>query len=223
MFKKTSLLALLLCFSAVVAAQNLHFKVGGGVASRYADSRVVGSYKIGIGYEHELGLKWSVLPGIYVQAKGWKDRDRSVLVRDDEGNQVFDEEGKPITGVMNTTTTANYFTLPVLFNYYLRTGESRYFVFSAGPYLACGVSGKMKTKGDAERVGSEKLYHDRSTFSSDGLCRFDAGVEAAIGYQFPHGITLAVEADFGLMQMKSGFGRSVSGIITLAYTIGTRD
>ncbi len=223
MHGKISLIALFLCFSATLAAQSLHFKVGGGVASRYADSRPVGSYKIGLGYEHELGLKWSVLPGIYVHAKGWKEHDRSVIVRDDEGNQVFDEEGRPVMGIMNTTTTANYFTLPVLFNYYLRTGESRYFVFSAGPYVACGVSGKMKTKGDAERVGGEKLYYDSKTFSSGGLCRFDAGVEVAAGYQFPQGITLAVEADFGLMQMNSGFGRGVSGIVTLAYTIGTRD
>lgn len=219
--KKIILPLLLLLFvlgAAPVAAQHLQLKVGGGLASHYGDSRPVGSYKIGVGYEYEFDQYWSVSPALFFYGKGWKDPDQTVFVFDDKGNQVFDDEGNPRTSTKNCTSSAQYFTLPVLFNYYLRTGESRYVVFSAGPYVAYGLRGKMRTKGDAEKPGSEKLFYSNDTFDEPGTHRFDAGLEVAVGYQFPTGITVGLETDFGLTHFNKTGARNVSALISFTYT-----
>ena len=75
----------------------------------------------------------------------------------------------------------------------------------------------MKTKGDAEQTGSEKLYYNSKTFSADGVRRFDAGVQAFAGYQFATGLILGVEADFGLVRFSTDGGRNLSGLVSLAY------
>lgn len=72
---------------------------------------------------------------------------------------MFDEEtGKPLLGIKNRTATQNYIEVPLLFSYYWRMGESRYVVLSAGPYVAYGVGGKQKTKGDTEQSGVERYF-----------------------------------------------------------------
>ena len=115
-------------------AQNLQFKFGGGLASHYGTSEAVGAFKVGVGYEIEFDQHWTFTPGLAIYGKGWKDPNQSVYVFDEKGNQLFDEEtGEPIMGIMNRSATQNYLQLPLLFSYYLRTGESRYVVFSAGP------------------------------------------------------------------------------------------
>lgn len=221
MRKRKLLLPLLLLAALLPAdAQHVQLKVGGGIASHYADSRPVGAFKIGLGYEYELGLHWSFTPSLFFYGKGWKNPDQEVFIYDDEGALLRDEEGQPLKGVKNCTSTANYLTLPVLFNCYLRTGESRYVVLSAGPYVACGVSGKMKTKGDAERPGSEKFYYATETFDEEGAHRFDAGLQAAAGYQFPSGLSVGLEADFGLTRFNTHGERNVSCLVFLTYTFG---
>ncbi len=219
---RTSILLLLLALlPAAAGAQHLFFKIGGGLASQYTDSRSVGAFKIGAGYEHEFGQRLTLSPALYFYGKGWKSPDQTVFIFDDEGNQLFDEAtGQPLTGIKGRSATANYLTLPVLLNYYLRTGESRYVVFSAGPYVALGLAGKTQTKGDAERPGSQKLYYESQTFSQPGARRFDAGLQASVGYQFAGGITVALEADFGLTKFSPAGGRNISGLATLSYTFG---
>ena len=219
---KKILLPLVLLFlllgGAPAAAQHLQLKVGGGLASHFGDSRPVGSYKIGVGYEYEFDQHWSISPALFYYGKGWKDPDQRVFVFDDKGAQQFDDEGNPLTSIKNCTSSAQYITLPVLFNYYLRTGESRYVVFSAGPYVAYGVRGKMRTKGDAEKPGSQKLFYSTDTFKEPGAHRFEAGVEVAVGYQFSNGITVGLETDLGLTHFNKAGGRNVSGLIAFTYT-----
>ena len=81
------------------AAQNLTLKVGGGLASHYKDSRPVGAFKLGLGYEFELDQHWTVEPSLVFYGKGWKEPDEQVAIRDDEGEQIYDEEGNPLVGV----------------------------------------------------------------------------------------------------------------------------
>ena len=77
-------------------------------------------------------------------------------------------------------------------------------------------------KGDAEREGAEKLYVEQKTFDVDGIHRFDAGVQAAVAYQFTDNLVLGVEADFGLLPFSRNGGRNVSGLITLSYRFDKR-
>lgn len=99
------------------AAQNLMLKVGGGLASHYKDCRPVGAFKLGLGYEFELDQHWTVEPSLVFYGKGWKEPDEQVAIRDDEGEQLYDEEGNPLVGVRSTSATANYIELPVVVHY----------------------------------------------------------------------------------------------------------
>lgn len=218
---KRHLLFLFLLFSSLTTlAQNLQFKFGGGLASHYGDFRPVGAFRIGVGYEIEFDQHFTFTPGLTVYGKGWKERDVEVFAYDDDGNQLYDEDtGLPLTGLMNRSGTQNYIQLPLIFSYYLRTGESRYIVFSAGPYAAVGVSGHVTTKGDTKRPGAERYFYEKKTFSEGGIKRFDAGIQAMVGYQFPIGLTVGAEADFGLIKVNSRGDRNISGILTIGYKL----
>lgn len=204
--------------TATAAAQNVMLKAGGGLAAQYGSAQSVGALKFGVGYEHEIDQHWTITPSLLFVAKGWQDPDRRVpVVNDETGQPEFDDEGNPVTSLMNRSVAANYIEVPVLFSYYVRLAPSRYLVLGAGPYAAFGVSGKVKVKGDGERIGAEKLYYDYSTFSSSGLRRFDAGLQAFVGYEFASGFNLGVEADFGLLRTSRDGGRNCSGMLALSY------
>lgn len=215
------ILLILLCLPLAATAQSIHFKVGGGLSSHYgSDAKMVGAFKIGVGYEWEFSQSLTFMPSLNVYGKGWKDPNQTVFIYDDAGHQRFDETtGEPLTGIKNRTTTANYLELPLIFNYYIRTGEQRYVVLAAGPYVSYGISGKQKTKGDAEKEGSEKLYYEEKTFNEVGTHRFDAGIQAMAGYQFPSGLTLGIEADFGLTKFNTAGNRNISALISLGYKL----
>ena len=112
-----------------------------------------------------------------------------------------------------------FIEVPLLLSYYWRTGPARYVVFSAGPYVAYGVGGKQKTKGNTELEGAQKLYYERQTFDIEGTHRFDAGLQAMVGYQFSSGLLLGVEADFGLARFNRTGRRNLSGLLTLGYRL----
>ncbi len=198
-------------------AQHLQLKIGGGFAAQYGDARAVGAYKIGVGYEYEFDQHWTFAPSLLFYGKGWRTPDTFVADLDGNGRPQYDDNGNLLTSRCRTTTAADYVEIPLLFSYYHRVGEHRYLVISAGPYAALGVAGTMKTKGDATHPGSEKIYYDAKTFDSDGARRFDAGMQAFLGYQFPTSLTLGIEADFGMLRFCNGGGRNVSALIGLSY------
>ena len=207
---------MLLC-AATASAQHFHLKLGGGIASHLKDTKNIGAFKIGIGYEYELSQKWTIMPSLVAYGKGWKEKDQVVNYYDDNHELVYNDDGTVRTGLKNRTTTANYLEVPVVFNYYLRTGESRYVVFSAGPYIACGISGKQKTKGDAEEYMGRKLYYEKKTFKELGVHRFEAGVTAGVGYQFPIHITAGVEMDYGLTKFNTAGRHNFTLLFALSY------
>jgi len=218
---RTAFLSIPFVFSAAVSvmAQNVHFKFGGGLASHYRSAQVVGAYKIGVGYEIELDQHFTFTPSIEFYGKGWKDPNAIVAKLDGNGEQLYDEDGTPLTGIMSRTATQNYLEVPLLFSYYVRTGESRYFVFGLGLYAAYGVSGKQKTKGDTTQPDASRFYYEKKTFKEPGGHRFDCGLQVVIGYQFPSGVTVGLEGDFGLAKFNTVGDRNVSGLISIGYKL----
>ena len=213
------LLLMGILLGGTLSAQNIQFKIGGGLASHYKDAEVVGAFKVGVGYELELDQRWSFIPTIEFYGKGSKAPNEQVFVFDDAGNQLFDEEtGVPLVGICSRSASQNYIQFPLLFTYYLRTGHSRYVSFSAGPYLACGISGKQKTKGDTESEGANKLYYESKTFKEPGVHRFDMGIQTRVAYQFASGMSIGLEADFGLTKFNTAGDRNISALISLGYT-----
>lgn len=213
------LLFLLLALPLMAAAQSVHFKLGGGLSSHYGSAEAVGAYKIGVGYEVELGQKWAITPGIEFYGKGWKDPDVLQPALDTDGNPVVNDAGEQMYATVNRTATQYYLQVPVLVSYFHRTGEARYVVFSAGPYFAYGVGGKRKTKGDTRFAGAERYYYETKTFDEAGTHRFDCGLQLFAGYQFANGFTVGLEADFGLCKFNSAGDRNLSGLISLGYKL----
>lgn len=214
------LIAAAFMLPTVLMAQNVMFKVGGGLASHYSSSDPVGAYKIGVGYEWEFNQHLTFMPSLEFYGKGWKSPNERVFVLDEAGNQRIDPEtGEPLTSLMNRSATANYIEVPLLLSYYWRIGVQRYIVFSAGPYAAFGVSGKQKTKGDGRATGAEKFYYEKKTFDEPGAHRWDAGLQVMAGYQFPSSLKVGLEADFGFVKCTSNGGRNVSGLISLSYKL----
>lgn len=238
-------------FSATAAAQSVFVKIGGGYASQYGAVGFNGAAKGAVGYEYEFSQRFAFAPSIGVTGRGWQLADVSTpdMLFDDEGNMldaagaittlpadqaqrpVLDGDGQPIPGqymwsMMHRSFSANYVQLDLPFNYYCRTGESRYFTVTAGPWLACGIAGKRTTEGDGTQALGRKVRYTDPTFKLDGAHRFDCGLKAGIGYQFPSSLTLNLEGEFGLLKTNrptaafgNRAGRNASLMITLSYRL----
>lgn len=213
--------ALLLPLGA--AAQTFSLRVGGGLATRYTASRPVGAYSIGVEYEHEFGQHWTFNPTLAYTGKGYRLPDETVVIRDDEGEPVVDDDGRTLTGVKRTSTTAAYVQLSLPFSYYLRTGTARYVVLSAGPFAGIGVAGQRTVKGDTDLQGAERMFSQRAAFGTGGLRRLEAGLEARAAYQWSRRWTLGLEGQFPLTRLAAGEPRAVAALVTLAYRFRSDD
>jgi len=198
-------------------AQRLQGKLGGGFATHYSGAQVIGAFKAGIGVEFELDQHFTLSPALLVYGKGWKNKNQTVYVYDEDKNLVYDDAGEPLTVVKQRSTSANYLELQVLANYFFYLPRNYYFYVSAGPYAAYGLSGKQKTKGDGEAEEAEKLYYESKTFKEQGVKRFDAGLTLGAGIQFPSHLMLGVESDLGLLKFNDDGDRNLTFILSLTY------
>ena len=214
---KRIIFILLLCIPTFAQAQNLQLKVGGGLAKLDKHSSAVPAWRLGAGYEWEFDQNWTFSPALIFAIRGWENHDETVYNKDHDGNIILDPvTGIPVTGVKNTETITYHVELPLLFNYYLRTKERQYVVFSAGPYLAYGVSGKTKVKGDTDRQGAERYYYDYDPFKDGDGKRFEAGVQVGAGYQFANGVTAGLDLNYAFTKV-AGEGRVVSALLSFSY------
>lgn len=230
------LCALLLCGTLSAVGQNVLFKVGGGLSGHLPAQRPVTAIMAGVGYEHEFSQRWGVTPGLFLQSKGWRDRDRSVvydLFEDAyptlEDNPDWNPETSSWrTGSMGHKVSLTYLTLAVPFNYYLRTGMGNYIVFSAGPYASVGLKAKHDIKGDPECSGGDRITYTYTGWKAPSssllhgqgdLRRLDAGVQAQVAYQFGTGFTVGLQGDISLLHANTGTPRwrNATGMITISY------
>ncbi len=199
-------------------AQHWQFKVGGGISKLTPGTDAVGAWTIGAGYEWEFDQNWTFAPSLLYTSRGWEFPNEAVVQKDEAGQPILNPEtGDPLMGWKNTSSTAHYLELPLLINYYLRTQERQYIVFTAGPYAALGVGGKTKVKGDTDRQGAERFFYDYSTFSAPGAHRFDVGFRAGLGYQFSNGITASCEFSKAFTEVLPGH-RNMALQLSLSYT-----
>ena len=223
-FHYLALLLPLLLFWLVCAPtygqEHFVFRVGGGVASNYGgNTRNVGAFNIGLGYEYELDQKWSVEPSVLFFSKGWKDRTQTVPARDDNGNLVYDEEGHQVFGKKGTKSYAYYIEVPVVANYYIHLSSPHYLNLTAGPYVAIGVGGNTETYGDTDRQGAQRFYYKEKTFDLDGVHRFDAGVTLGVGYEYDRRINLSLNTNLGLLRVSPTGGKNYSLFFAFAYRL----
>ena len=214
---KKILLIFILSIGITAQAQHLQLKVGGGLAKLDKHSSVVPAWRLGVGYELEFDQHWTFSPAVIFAIKGWENPDEIVDKKDNDGNPVLDPDtGTPLTGVKNVSTITYHVEVPLLFNYYLRTKERQYVVFSAGPYAAYGVSGKTKVKGDTDRLGAERYYYDFDPFSDGDGKRFEVGAQVGVGYQFSNGVTAGVDFSYAFTKV-DGQRKPVSALLSFSY------
>lgn len=208
---------ILLCFAVSSHAQHLQLKVGGGLSKLDCSSSAVSAWRLGAGYELEFDQHWTFSPAVIFAIKGWENPDEIVYKKDDNGNVLVDAStNEPQMGVKNTSTLTYNIEVPLMLNYYLRTKERQYVVFSAGPYVAFGVAGKTKVKGDTDRFGAERYYYDFNPFNDGDCKRFEAGVQVGAGYQFSNGITAGLDFNYAFTKV-AGEGRMVSALLSFSY------
>lgn len=106
--------------------------------------------------------------------------------------------------VSKVKVNQNYFQMPFLAAFHVGTPSNFDMVFTVGPYIAYGISGKSETEIDALTV-SWDTFDDLKISNvkmAEGFNEFDAGLQAGIALDFRKW-TLGVDGDFGLCKIAS--------------------
>lgn len=154
--------------------------------------------KLGIGMEYAFNATWLLQSSLFLSQKGGKASATAL--------------GYKVEQKIN----AMYFELPIMAAARIRASHSTNIVISAGPYLACGVGGKARTKvADSNRT---EIDVKERTFGSNGFNRFDAGLGVGVAAEF-HRIVVGLDGQFGLVEVMSegGSPKNINCAVTLGY------
>lgn len=114
------------------------------------------------------------------------------------------------------TVDQNYFEMPLLAAFHVGTACKFDMVFTAGPYLALGVNGKVSHEID-DVTTSWGTFDDVKARSWNGLKRFDAGLQGGVALDFPKW-TVGLDGEFGLCKIASGAApRNLAFFFTVGY------
>ena len=182
--KRLFLLAVCMLSMLAVSAQMrpaLTFEVGIGMSGWMGDkpsgTNALFNPRVGISADIPLNEWFSFQPGLSWVSKGAK-------------------ADIPLQGVKsNVQINQNYFQVPLM-------ADNFDLVFTAGPYIACGVNGKTEVETD-DITTSWKTFKDANVERVqvwEGLRRFDAGIGIGAALDFPHWV-VGVDADFGLCKL----------------------
>ena len=180
--KRLFLLAVCMLSMLAVSAQMrpaLTFEVGIGMSGWMGDkpsgTNALFNPRVGISADIPLNGWFSFQPGLSWVSKGAKIDDMQV-------NQ-------------------NYFQIPLMAAFHMSATDNFDLVFTAGPYIACGVNGKTEVETD-DITTSWKTFKDANVERVqvwEGLRRFDAGIGIGAALDFPHWV-VGVDADFCLFK-----------------------
>lgn len=185
--------AMVVCSGSVSAQDKFAtfgVKAGGNFSSFSGDinkTNYVFKYQFGITADLALTENFYVITGIDLQTKGTKTKPK---------------------GAANVKYNPMYLQVPVHAAYKLNIGNNLKFVGEAGPYVAYGISGKVKGDG-----------HKFNIFGDDKLKRFDFGVGAGVGVELGN-IVVKGGYDFGLLNISDTKGtkiRNQNAYLTLGY------
>lgn len=191
-FTLVMVMSALVIGTGTMKAQDVTFGVraGGVLSSMNGDinkAKYVFKYQVGatvdVGFTENIYL----VTGIDFLAKGTKS--------------------KPKLGA-ETKLNPMYLQVPVHAAYKFDVAPGSRLVVEAGPYVAYGIAGKMKS-------GSEKV----NIFGDDKFKRFDFGLGAGVGYEYGHFVVKG-GYDFGLINISDVKGtkaRNHNAYLTLGY------
>lgn len=168
------------------------------------DSSPLFNQKVGVGIDVPLSGLVSFQTGLNWVSKG---------VSMEEDFVGFNNQSK-----VNMHVNQNYFEMPLLAAFHVGTASNFDMVFTAGPYLAYGVSGKRDMDIDDLTV-SCKTFSDSKIGEKvlPGLRRFDAGLMGGVALDFPRW-TVGLDGEFGLCKLVSySKTRNLAFFFTAAY------
>ena len=144
-------------------------------------------FKVGVGMEYAFDNIWSLQPSLFFSTKGTK----------------YSESG------FKMTVNQMYLELPVNMQARVHIEGDTNLLFSAGPYIAYGIGGK---------ISSNITSNDTDTFGNDGLDEFDAGVGFGVGLEFGK-VLVGLDGQVGLTKLKDveGAAKNINFSVTLGY------
>lgn len=166
--KRNLLLSVCAFFMALTASAQWNVQAGLNLSDNNGeDAKTKLGYNIGIGYETSTAkTPWSFQTGLYFQSKGAKA---------DEG----------------ITMTANYLEVPLCGAYTKELNNGMKLVFSTGPYLAYGISGKTTVR---------NIKGDTFSDNGAGVKRFELGANYGVGLKIDKW-TVGIQAQMAVTKM----------------------
>lgn len=176
-------------------AQKTSFELAAGISSAFysMDSKANNNSDFKTGFtggfavKFKTGVHWGIQPGLSFVQKGGVETESNSNIK--------------------YSTTLNYLELPVNMSYSKR---DRWF-FGFGPFVAYGLSGKMKAKGGMN--GEEDIKFGNGV---DELKPFDAGVNLLAGYRLPGNVFFSLNISTSLNNISNDdlyyFSNAYAGI-----------
>ncbi|GCB37405.1 hypothetical protein KGMB02408_43500 [Bacteroides faecalis] len=203
--KKGLILVLFALISVVSYSQvSWNAKVGMNMSNftgdAFKDSKMRVGFNVGVGMEYQFSEMWSIQPSLMLTQKGTKV-------------EVNEED---VTAKVKLNPM--YLELPIMAAARFAIADNQNIVVKAGPYLAFGISGKMKTSlsGDLEGYSEEDildyfdlpkdmdLYKDIND-GGLGMKRFDFGLGVGVAYEI-NKFFVDLTGEFGLTKLGDGEG-----------------
>jgi len=207
--KKLIGLVCVMLFVITASAQiTWNVKGGIGVATCYGDVDDMSNHfvgKIGVGIEKPFAKNWSLMPSLELAWKGA------------EYNEEFDLES------YEETLNIFYIQVPIVAAYRINLNDSWNITLKAGPYLAYGLTGKMKGNVTGEHseswnVDIFKDYTDEYGDVTKAAKRFDAGLDFGVDFEY-HRFVFGAEYELGLLKFApDGVNvKNAAAYVTLGY------
>lgn len=214
---------------------NVGITAGGGISTYYGgldsqlDKSPIANIQGGVTLDFCFKEKMFIETGALFQRKGSKL------------SFGFDEDEIDFNGWTKYKDNLFYIEVPVTFNYRFNAGNIG-IIPQAGPYVAVGVGGNIKTEGSYdiipgddprtiswdEATGTMKSNYSNKTkaFGNEGyFSRFDAGVRMGVGLAFSPKVKLSLGCDLGIFNMAhkinaaNGANRNISAFGAVTYYI----
>jgi len=185
--------ALVICTGTVNAQEKFAtfgVKAGANLSTMNGDikkTNYVFKYQFGLTADLAFTENFYLITGLELQTKGTKSKPH---------------------GSSDTKFNPMYLQIPVHAAYKFNVADNTKLVFEAGPYVAYGISGKMKTDGSKVNI-----------FGDDRFKRFDMGAGAAVGVEVSK-FVIKTGYDFGILDVCKIDGvkaRNHGGYVTVGY------
>ncbi|WP_071146522.1 porin family protein [Bacteroides ihuae] len=195
---KKIVLLFALAFVSTLSFAQVSWNVKGGMnisnwtKDTGADAKV--GYKIGGGMEYAFDQRWALQTSLFLSSKGVKGSGYL------ENNSSAD-----------VTVNQVYLEMPIMAALRIPVCQQMNLVFSAGPYLAYGIAGKIS----AESGG---VTGSVDTFGDSSLDHFDAGLAYGVAAEFGK-IVVGAEGQFGLVKIMDvdGAPKNINVSLTVGY------